>query len=207
MPIPTGTHINDELLERYALGYLSEDSVSELDNHLLLCEGCQLRLNEVEEHAQVMSAAAAELRRKPFRSKLKSLSLAWLWSMPKPVWAGAMAAIALTVGISAYHQSEPVTAPHEITLQASRGIDNRLLAPKPGNLILSFDTTELVSLPEYQVQILTAGGEVAWHAKVAGAKGMLHIPVSIPLAAGKYWVRLSGPDATDLLREYGLDIK
>lgn len=206
--ITVGNHLSDDLIERYSLNQLPEDSVLEFEDHLLLCEGCQHRLTDAEQYLRIASTAAAELHRKPVESELRGFRLAWLWSVPKPMWAGALALLALTVGLRSFPESQVPTAPHEVVLSALRGVERNVSFTKPGSLILTFDGTEIASQPEYQVQVVGAGGDIVWQGKVTGERGMMHVPVSHPVSAGKYWVRLYGPnDASDLIREYGLEVK
>jgi len=44
----TGDHIPDELLAEYSQGTLAEADVAKLEEHLLVCEECRLRLTEFD---------------------------------------------------------------------------------------------------------------------------------------------------------------
>jgi hypothetical protein len=54
-------HISEETLETYALGRVLDAQFEPLDEHLLLCPACQIRLEELEEYIEVMRAATARV--------------------------------------------------------------------------------------------------------------------------------------------------
>ncbi len=57
-----GSHcIAEDLLETYAWGRLSEPESASLEEHLLLCAGCQNRLEQLDDYLRVATAAAAAL--------------------------------------------------------------------------------------------------------------------------------------------------
>jgi anti-sigma factor ChrR (cupin superfamily) len=65
-------HPDDEELETYALGVLAEDAVPRLEQHLLICHGCQDRMAEMDAYVQGMQGAARELRAKAKSKKSAS---------------------------------------------------------------------------------------------------------------------------------------
>ena len=49
MPVgPWETHVDEETLERYAMGALGDEEEAPIEEHLLLCAGCQNRLTELD---------------------------------------------------------------------------------------------------------------------------------------------------------------
>lgn len=51
-------HIPEDLLERYAMGMLSDSETGPLEEHLLVCHECQDRLRAVDEYVAAIRAAA-----------------------------------------------------------------------------------------------------------------------------------------------------
>lgn len=51
------SHISDDSLEMYALGRIPEVDLAPMDEHLLICLTCQIRLQEMDEYIKVMKAA------------------------------------------------------------------------------------------------------------------------------------------------------
>jgi anti-sigma factor ChrR (cupin superfamily) len=56
-------HISDDWLERYAMGTLHEAHVAKVEEHLLICHGCQDRLKATDEYIAAMRRAAEKLER------------------------------------------------------------------------------------------------------------------------------------------------
>ena len=52
-------HPDEDVFEAYIFGRLSETSVSGLEEHLLICEQCQVTLVETDEYVRVMKAATS----------------------------------------------------------------------------------------------------------------------------------------------------
>ena len=55
-------HIDDEVLEQYALGGIGDEAeLASIEQHLLVCGACQDRLNEEDEFARVLRVALGML--------------------------------------------------------------------------------------------------------------------------------------------------
>ena len=54
-------HVDEEILERYALGRLNEDEAAPVEEHLLVCHWCQDALGAAEEYIRAVRAAAPKL--------------------------------------------------------------------------------------------------------------------------------------------------
>src|SRR5213592_3377080 len=57
MPFNQKVHPQDETFELYALGRLQEPELGQLEEHLLVCDGCQDKLDEATEFVSVMKGA------------------------------------------------------------------------------------------------------------------------------------------------------
>lgn len=56
-----GSHISEELLEKYALGKLVDPDCAFLEEHLLTCLRCQINLEIIDDYIRVFRAAAPVL--------------------------------------------------------------------------------------------------------------------------------------------------
>ena len=54
-------HPDEESLEAYAIGTLRGIQLARLEEHLLICEGCQVRMQEVDSFVTAIREAAAHL--------------------------------------------------------------------------------------------------------------------------------------------------
>jgi anti-sigma factor RsiW len=62
-------HISDEALERYAMRTLQDSACETLEEHLLVCQECQDRLQTMDRYVSAMRSAAAKLRREQKAAK------------------------------------------------------------------------------------------------------------------------------------------
>jgi hypothetical protein len=61
MDIVIGTHIPEEFLEEFAMDILADQQCAVWEEHLLVCELCQDRLDEADEYIRDMKAALVEM--------------------------------------------------------------------------------------------------------------------------------------------------
>ena len=85
------THPEEEILERFSMGRLVEPELGEFEEHLLICDRCQERLDEATEFTALMREAAGKVAEEaPVESAWRQwLRLDWLPGR-MPALAGAM---------------------------------------------------------------------------------------------------------------------
>src|SRR6185312_7032512 len=81
-------HIEENLLERYAMGALAEEPRAALDEHLLGCQDCQTRLIQIDAFLAAFRPAVREMRGQPATGRKPFLFV------PKLVWPGSIVALA-----------------------------------------------------------------------------------------------------------------
>ena len=195
------SHIEEDLLDQYAMGTLSGESVQEVEEHLLICRSCQTRLAETDEFLAVFSAAVTEQDAHPSRG-WKGIVLS-----RTGLWAGAVALASLAVFLMVGPRQDTRPPAVTILMQSFRGADlDRSVAPgKP--MVLVFDLPVHAPPANYEIDVVdTAGNEVV----VAGAElrsGQLAARFG-KLASGSYWVRVYRTQSTrELVAEYGLRVE
>lgn len=199
-------HATEEHLERYVMGRLPEIDLEVLEDHLLLCQGCQTRLDETETYVLAMKTALRQAARVPattgdrLRSWISDLRPAF-----SPAWAGAFALVAVVFGISTqlpvFHK--PVE-PLIVRLEAMKGETDAAVANRPLSLVL--DTRGVPASTHYSLQIVDQAGKRVWEATAIPGDATLKALVKNPLGSGQYFVRLYG-QGQEPLREYGLHIR
>lgn len=204
-------HIGTEDLELYAMGRISEDRCSALEEHLLLCDHCQNRLEEFDQFLKAFRHAAARAPEvaKPFGVRLRELFSSWV--LARPSYAlGAVAAAVLAVVILVPRQTEIVLGTYAVTMDSTRG-DNLagvVSAPAHHRLQLSLDLRGVPPQDHYVVTIASATGAALFTTSAEPASGRLAVNTESGLRAGQYWIRVSGPGTPSaLLREFGLQVK
>lgn len=181
------SHPDDTRLEMYSMGKLGSDEAAAVEEHLLLCADCQVRLEEAETFIRTFRRVAPALE------------------TPRPRSAGwrlgaIAAALVLASGLAWWGaQRGPEPAPVAVTLTALRGDPAGVAAGRHLRLVL--DLTGLPAEHAYAVEIVSREGRAIWSGTLAA--GRTEIETGKPLAAGRYFVRVASPRG-DPLREFAL---
>jgi adenine-specific DNA methylase len=196
-----GRHADDQHLESYAMGTLSDSEVETLEEHLLCCEQCRNGLDETEMFIRSMRGAlkkeraASHAPSKPAQLRTRN----WM-----PAYVGAFAIIGVLFLIASQFPRAAESNPLAVRLTAMRGAEgNTALAGRPLDLIL--DARDLAA-PNYRVRIVDAAGRQLWESAALPNGDVVRAQVAKPLNAGAYFVRIYGP-GPDLLREYSLLVR
>jgi len=209
-----GQHPEEDALELYSLGLLSDPGLSALEEHLLACPECQQRLEEMDSYVRAMRDAAAKLREESVAEQ----------SVSPRGWQAVLlrlrpAAVALGIGamlvgllwlVASRRPAGSELAPVAISLQAIRGGESAAGARAPADrpLLLEIDLAGLPSQPEYALEVAGPTGEPLWNAVVSSVNGRIRVRPGRTFTPGAYWVRLfSDGGKTDLLREFGLRVE
>jgi len=196
-----GSHITDEILERYAMRSASEEECVPVEEHLLSCEECRQRLVRWDQYIRAMRAAAAELRRRPAFLEW----LAQIFRGQRLAWALGLALVLLFAGIYRPWLRMGGPPPLPVALIATRGAaDSPLSVPAGRALALTLDAAGLPAYPTYGVEVVDQRGRRVFESTADRRDGS--VGISLPArTAGLYFVRLLAPDKT-LLREFSLPV-
>jgi hypothetical protein len=188
------SHINDEQLDLYALGQLSAAALPEVEEHLLVCEPCQLRLRQSDEFTALFRHAAEQPDARP-RSHW-----ARFWRRPVGLAAAAAAMVAVLVVVTR-REGSPV-APAIVSMQSLRGPEApaRIDAGRPAILVFDIET----SAPgNYEARLVDRLGNELRKPQTAAQDGRLTVPLE-GLPKGSYWVRVYRAGESNPIAEYGL---
>ncbi len=189
-------HLNEEEIEEYSLGSVSEDQLAPLEEHLLVCEACQNRVQEADGFAASMRAATQEARRPPAKSRrMFGFRL-----------APAMAALALfAVALTSWEVARPsMGKPYPVALEATRGEGLLRKAPAGRKLELQLDVATLAPQPAYRLEVVDAAGRAVWSGQASANNSKLTVS-TVRMRTGYYFIRIYGTNGA-LLREYGLEV-
>jgi anti-sigma factor RsiW len=211
MQIESDSHFAEELLEKYAVGQLADGQDALIEEHLLICLECQVRLTDIDDYARDMKVAMAELKTgaAPWRRRLPEWifgrSGRGLFSIPVPVWVTGLTILAVALLIPHWQVS---AVPSEISLSASRGAHTGLMAHASahGKIRLKIDAASVPPSSSYQLQVVDASGREIWRTNLSPQNDEILAPIPMELPAGRYWVRLSTASDLKLLQEYGLAV-
>jgi hypothetical protein len=197
-------HPTEEALERFLLHQSDQEELDLVETHVLACDACVARLEELETQISDIKVAAQEWQRDPRRERSREKRSWRSWfTIPTLSWAGACAALLL--GIAAI----PLFVPKDVKLTAYR--DNQVSeVPEWRPVRVQLNAQDLPEGP-VGAQLLTWNGSEVW----SGTSAVRHDQVEVELPrlkrSGNYFLRLYAlePDHTrgDLLREFPFQVK
>lgn len=207
MRLETNCHMDEEAIEKYSLGNISEEEASRFEEHLLICESCQDRVTESDSYVSTMQCAGAQIRAKAVKTEKRR------WSFPRLVPALAVAASFMFLAFVGLHWSNgqgkgPKTREPAVTihLAATRGNGIEAKAPADRALTLQLDLAGLPPESSRRVEIVDQVGARVWQGVITTAPQDSKAIVSVPqIPRGLYFVRAYAPSGK-LLREYGLEV-
>lgn len=191
-------HESDDQLELYSLDRLSDDAVERVEEHLIVCSECAVRLESLGAFALTMRQA---LRATPPMRAPRCAS--WFEGWQLRFALGGAIAFALILGLVAYRQgSHPALASvATLTLSAMRG-PSAVVAPSR-----EFDLTLAdASGTGFTVEVVDATGKGVWSGKARPQGPSAHARINRELPVGSYFVRLK-TSSGDLLHEYGFEVR
>lgn len=204
-------HLLDDILESYVFRRLPEPQLQAAEEHLLICQTCRDRLDEVRHYIMATRIAAKRMREQEvsFRAGGRERQRRWpAISLGKPAWVVAGAVLALAVFWIPKWDAHPPPV-QEVVLETRRGLERVARGSTVKRLRLQLDITGLAPLPRYEVVVADAAGVTVWQGEPSrqGESQLLTVELDRTLDRGTYWVRLQElSKERRLLREYRLDI-
>ncbi len=207
-----GKHVEEDLLELYALKRLQPEEEDRVDDHLFLCEECRQRLVETERYIMGFRLAARQLDLQQKEQPRISLRERF-WEAVSP--RRGMAALAACAGLAVIlvvAQPDRQAVPYQdVTLRATRGVEAApALSKGPVRLRLHLDVTGLPLAGDSGVITVTGGGgeELSRETGKVSSTGELIAALKKPLPRGSYFVRLAAASGQGrVLREYQLEVE
>jgi hypothetical protein len=200
MPLDTNRHLSENDIERYSMAALPEADTACLEEHLLICEACQLRLEEAEPFITAMRGACETVA----RQELERQRRPWFFPRLIPMFAATALAAALALVFIWTGNTRKLTPAFAIHLEAVRGAGVEAKAPPRRPLVLELDLAGLAASPTYRLEIVDQVGARVWQGTAAAADSKVTASVP-PQDRGAYFVRVYLPSG-EILREYGLEV-
>lgn len=206
---PYFEHPEEDVLERYLLRQTGEDEIERVESHILACESCVTRLENLELEIAAMRRALLEVEAKQEARSSARAAEKSRRRFALPVWslAGAVAAAALAVAV--VPQFLHHTQPADFSLSAYRGMET-VVVPEGRPLHLTLNANDLPQGPA-GVTVVDANGNRIWSG--TGEIQNHRISVTVPRIAepGTHFVRLYSRAAEgtqpELLREFSIQVQ
>jgi anti-sigma factor RsiW len=192
-------HIEEQLLDQYALGTLSAESIAELEEHLLVCSICQSRLVEADE-LLLLLREAAHLEDAPATPRWRNAFVfrTSFW----PGTAAVLSAILILLITGDTHHAK--LSPAILLMESLRGPETAAIMAHATPSLLLFDVAAQVNPADYEIEIVDAVGDEVLKRPADVRDGRLAVFVE-RLARGSYWVRVYRQQpAREVLAEYSL---
>jgi hypothetical protein len=199
MPTP---HIDENVLDRYAMGTLPEAAVPQVEEHLLICSFCQTRLVETDDFLVHFRTAATqvELYTAPFWQRFLNAQ--------RLIWGGfavSVAGLVLLLVTGEPRLSKP--QPAMVLMQSLRGPEEQAQIAKGSPSLLIFDLPIPATHPTYEVEVVDTAGRQILKGQGIVKDDRLAFLIQ-KLAPAGYWVRIYQKQPTRaLVAEYGLEAK
>jgi Putative zinc-finger len=195
----SSVHIEENLLEQYAIDALPEQPRAEVDEHLLGCPECQSRLVQLDAFLAAFRPAVLEIQREPAGGKRFRL-------LPRLVWLSSVAVPAACLVILFLRPAVRPVAPAIIQMQALRGPERAVQVTPGQSALLVFDVAGHAVPAAYEIELVDRSGRAVWTVHAEAKDQTLSVPVR-KLDPGSYWVRMYRVQPTkELLEEYALRV-
>jgi hypothetical protein len=202
-------HPTEDELERYVLDRSREEELEGLETHILACEFCVTRLEDLELQISATKLALQEMQGEQLAKAASAPRPSWrAWfTVPKLSFAGAAAvAVALIAAAAFLPHNGPIA---QITLSALRG-DEISVAPAGHPLEMHLNTGDLNEGPVF-VAVVDLHGTEVWRGRASIHDEQIQIVVPPIKGTGAHFLRLYAPSQnasdTDLLREFAFNVE
>jgi hypothetical protein len=191
-------HLDEELVERYAMGRAGEGEQAEVEEHLLACESCRTRLADTEDFLRTLRLAVSEAE---VRQPAKVIPI---FAKRRALWTSLALAASLAIGIfSVRALRAPAGPPAVVMLQALRASGGENAAPADRPLTLVFPAAN----GRYWLEVVDASGAEEASTGAEARDGRISAEIK-RLRPGSYWVRVYTPaEPRELLSEYPLRVR
>ncbi len=203
-------HPGEEALELYSLGRVGETDTEIIEEHLLICEGCRVRLDHTDRYVRAMQAAAVSVRAER-EHQSSARDGVWDWmrglALPSPAMALTAAAVCAVLIMWGIPRTHPAPDPGLFTVALISQRGESSAAPSYRRLDLQMDARGLALGPQVRVDIVNASGKTIERATVPDHADRVEVRTAHALAPGSYYVRLFPPGSARCVREFSLELK
>jgi hypothetical protein len=182
-------HLNDEVLERYAMSRLSEAESESVEDHIATCAHCLDKLDEITAFVNGMRTALKDSGgEKEATEALRKRAPKWFqrWQAT-PVWAGI--ALAAAGALVMVNRPGDLSSPALVTLDGTRGTSTVVHGTGP----FDFELFMPAEGKSYHVELLDGSGDKRWESDVPGTNGKLHAVIKQRVSAGQYYLHVTEP--------------
>ncbi len=200
-------HPTEDAMERFLLHQSGEEELDAIETHILACEPCVSRMEELEGYVATTKLALQELRLEAAQKAAKAETRQSWFSPRKLSFAGAAAALVLAMTlVPRLNHGGPAA---EVSLSAYRGTETALV-PEGRRLHVRLNANDLADGP-VTVEVVDAQGAEIWKGAAAVHQELAEVNVPQIKKSGAHFIRMyrafGGDPEGDLLREFPVRVK
>lgn len=204
------SHPTEDELERFLLHQSEEEELDRLESHILACDSCVSRLEDLEMQIAATRIAIRDIQREQAEkaaARQRSTWKVWLTGPRLGLASGvAVMAIGLSVAPSLIQHRDPVA---EVSLSANRGAEGSVL-PANHRLQVHLNARDLAE-GSVVAKLVDSRGDELWQGSGAVRKGRVDLSLPSIHEQGSYFVRLyaanNANSESELLREFAVQVK
>ncbi len=203
-------HPSEDELERFVLHQSQEEELESVETHILACESCVTRLEDLETEITVTKLALRKLQAEQLSKETapqKSTWHSWLTG-PRLALVGGLAAAGLAIVAvpTLLEHSAPAV---QVSLSTYRGNESSTV-PEGRRLHIDLSARDL-SQDAVDASLVDIRGAEVWKGRAALHNDQIHLDVPPITERGAHFLRLYTPghasSDTGLLREFAFEVK
>ncbi len=203
-------HPTEDELERFVLNQCHEQELEDVETHILACESCVTRLEDLEVQISVTKLALEKMQAEQLaKAAARQTSAKWTWlTVPKLSIAGGLAAIALgLIAVPTLLQHNAEVA--QVSLSAYRANEFSVV-PEGRRLHVRLNTGDLAN-GTVSATVADLTGVEVWKGRAAIHNEQAELEMPPIVEKGVHYLRLYSPARSGsephLLREFAFRVK
>lgn len=203
-------HLSEDVLERYVLRNVSGEERELVECHILGCEECIARLEDLDGYVAAFKVASKELAWETHSySQIEPNWRMHRFTPGKLAWAAVFALLLVSL-LPRFVTKGPAAIPLRVNVSAWRGVDVATVATGRA-LDVQLNSTDLPA-GTVLIQLVDARGKELWRGPASVRDESVKVVLPALSRRDNYFVRLysvssHGNAYGDLLREFGLRAK
>lgn len=204
-------HPTEDELEQFVLHRSPEQELEVLESHILACDSCVTRLENLEVQISATKLALRDMQREQLAKAAARQSSRWSIRFPVPKFSfvGAVATVALGIIVvpALLQRGSPVV---QVSLSTYRGAEEASTVPEGRRLHVHLNASDL---PEGSVivDVVDERGAEVWNGRAAIYHEQVEVVVPPIAERGAHFLRLYAPNQpsteSDLLREFAFQVE
>jgi anti-sigma factor RsiW len=204
-------HPTEDELELFVLGRSPDQELETLETHILACNSCVTRLEELELEINATKLALRDMQREQLNKASSRQGSGWSLHFPVPkfslVGAVVMVALGIIVAPAVRQHHTPVA---EVSLSTYRGAEGPSTVPEGRRLQVHLNASDLAEASVI-VEVVDAHGITVWKGRATIQHEQVDVMAPPITERGTHFLRVYAPEQPNgedrLLREFAFKVE